>query len=127
MFATKEEQQKKLSALKTLKSKKGVINAQSVKGKKCAIMYSGGMDSTVIMAELIAKGADVYPMSYDDNSLAGLFKKGPAVEKLMQHYRIYDKLTKIRMYEVEQMRGSDLFGFIPGWKMVIMWRTLWPL
>lgn len=116
MFATKEVQQTKLNGIKKLKSKKGVIPA-SVKGKKCAIMYSGGMDSTVIMAELIAKGAEVFPMSYDDNSLAGLFKKGPAVEKLMQHYRIYDRLTKIRTYEVEVMRGSDLFGFIPGWKM----------
>lgn len=119
MFATETEQKNLLDTIKKLPTITGVIDTEKFKNKKVAIMYSGGMDSTVVMAELIAKGADVYPMSYDDASLAGLFKKSPAVEKLMQHYRIYNKLIKIRMYEVEKMRGSDLFGFIPGWKMVM--------
>lgn len=116
MFISKQDEAKKIAGLKTLRSRSGVINQKTVQHRKVAIMYSGGMDSTVLLAELRAKHADVTLMSYEDNSLATLYKKGPAIEKVLQHYGMYDKLVKIRLYEVEHMRGRDTFGFIPGWK-----------
>jgi len=86
---------------------------------KVAVMFSGGMDSTVVLASLLKDGYDVIPMCYDDDSLTYKLRKSVAVEKILQHYQILNKLQVIRLYHVEPMRGNDTFGFIPGWKMAM--------
>jgi len=89
---------------------------------KAALMFSGGMDSTVVLARLLGDGYDVVPMIFDDDSLTYKTKKSIAVEKILQHYQIYDNLVVIRAPKVEHMRANDTFGYIPGWKM--MFQTL---
>jgi 7-cyano-7-deazaguanine synthase in queuosine biosynthesis len=77
------------------------------------------MDSLLLIAWLLNKGYDVWPLVFDDGSINFNHRRMPAIEKCLQHYSMYDKMQHIRLYHFEPMRKNDLFGFIPGWKMAI--------
>jgi 7-cyano-7-deazaguanine synthase in queuosine biosynthesis len=87
--------------------------------KKVAIPYSGGMDSTLLIALALERGDEVFPLVFDDDSINFHHRRMPAIEKCLQHYSIYDKMQVVRLYHFEPMRRNDTFGFIPGWKMAI--------
>lgn len=85
--------------------------------EKVAVVYSGGLDSAVIIAACIAKGMDVHPIIIDDNSQEYINKIQPVVSKFLIHYGLMNKTTTIRFWEIEPLMQNDLLGFIPGWKV----------
>lgn len=86
-----------------------------------AVMFSGGMDSTVIIAAALAKGKDVYPIAFDDGSLNFRLRRSVAIELTLQKLGLYNKLILARIPFLEQLRISkDVFGFIPGMKASMM-------
>lgn len=85
-----------------------------------AIMYSGGADSTTIIAQLIeAKVKGIYPLVFDDDSVNFKTRRMVAIEQIMQHYGLYRNLQIIRSYNIDPLRQQDTFGFIPGWKLTM--------
>lgn len=90
-----------------------------------AIMYSGGIDSSFIIASLIDEQKqndakfEIYPLAFDDDTLNFKLRRSIAIEQITQHYGLYRNLQWIRTYDIEKLRQNDSFGFIPGWKLVL--------
>lgn len=87
--------------------------------EKVAVIFSGGLDSAVVIANELAKGHEVIPLVFDDDCVEFRTKTEVAVQLVLTHYGLYGKMQKIRLYNTERIMGNDQFGFIPGWKMAI--------
>lgn len=87
--------------------------------KKAAVIYSGGLDSAVVIMDLMAQGYDVTPLLFDDDCLEYKYKTAVAAELFLTPLQLYHKRKVIRLYDTATITGNDLFGFIPGWKMAI--------
>lgn len=86
-----------------------------------AVMFSGGIDSTVILAQAIAEGKEVFPIAFDDGSLNFQLRRSVALELTTQSLGVYNRLIVAKIPELEVLRKSTSgFGFIPGMKMLMM-------
>lgn len=86
-----------------------------------AVMYSGGMDSTVIVADLLSRGIKVFPIAFDDGSLNYQLRRRVAIEESLKDLGILNRLIEVRVPNPEPLRISkDLFGFVPGYKMFMI-------
>lgn len=89
--------------------------------KGAAVMFSGGMDSSVILADLIRKGYTVYPIALDDGTLNFKLRRSVALELTTQQLGVYNRLIVARIPELEVLRRSTSgFGFIPGMKLLMI-------
>lgn len=91
---------------------------------KVGIMFSGGIDSSVIFAQMVQKELDkkiekVYLFAFDDDSLNYKTRRSVAIEQVAQHYGMYDRVKTIRLYKSEELRGTDTFGLIGGYKLAM--------
>ncbi len=87
--------------------------------KKAAVIFSGGLDSAVVIANLLNQGYEVTPLVFDDDCAEFKYKTMVAVEKFLTHYQLFHRMIKVRLYDTAAITGNDKFGFIPGWKMAI--------
>lgn len=88
--------------------------------ERVAVMFSGGIDSTTILASLLKeKNVEVYVLAFDDDSANFRTRRSIAIESIVNHYGISERLHMIRMYNSEFLRGQDAFGLIPGYKMLM--------
>ncbi len=86
-----------------------------------AVMFSGGMDSTVILADLLKSGRRVYPIAFDDGSLNFQLRRSVALELSTQSLGVYNRLIVAKLPELEVLRKSTSgFGFIPGMKLLMI-------
>lgn len=89
---------------------------------KAAVMFSGGIDSSTIVAMLVDrmnKGMleEVRLIAFDDDSTNWRTRRSIAVEHVAQYFSLYDKLHIIRAHNSEEFRFKGTFGLIPGYKM----------
>ena len=89
--------------------------------KGAAVLYSGGMDSTVIVADLLKKGYKVFPIAMDDGSLNYQHRRKVAIELTLQKLGILNRLIEMRVPNPEPLRiDRTSFGFVPGYKMIMI-------
>jgi len=90
------------------------------KQKKVAVMYSGGVDSSVISALLKALGFEVIPVYFNDDSQYWHTRRKVAITRTLQSIDLFHTGVEMRTYEYEKLRFStDTFGFMPGLKMIM--------
>lgn len=89
--------------------------------KGAAVLYSGGMDSTVIVAHLLHQGYTVYPIAMDDGSLNYNLRRKVAIEMSLQKLGILNRLVEMRVPNPEPLRiDRTTFGFVPGYKLIMI-------
>jgi 7-cyano-7-deazaguanine synthase len=97
-----------------------LLNPKGNGKETVAVMYSGGIDSTVLCANLLRQGYNVVPMIYDDATYNFGHRRMIAIERLTQELGIFENLVTIRTPFLEELRYNDgTFGFVPGWKMIL--------
>jgi 7-cyano-7-deazaguanine synthase in queuosine biosynthesis len=85
-----------------------------------AVMYSGGIDSTVMCALLKSLGHTVIPLYFNDDSQYWHTRRKIAITRSLQALDLFHIAHELRCYEYEKMRiTSDTFGLIPGLKMIM--------
>lgn len=89
---------------------------------KVMVMFSGGMDSTVMIADLIGKGHDVYPLSFYDRSEPDSLRV--IQDTIVRHYGLSKNHIWADMVNTRVLEGSDLHGYIPGYKMLMLTTAL---
>ncbi|MBF0443412.1 MAG: 7-cyano-7-deazaguanine synthase [Oligoflexales bacterium] len=85
---------------------------------RVAVMMSGGLDSSVLVAALLKEGKDVTPICFDDKSYMQ-DKALIAIKSTLHYYKLQSKIVKIRMYAPERIKVTDNYGYVPGWKVAM--------
>lgn len=89
--------------------------------KGAAVLYSGGMDSTVVVAALLKEGYKVYPIAMDDGSLNYNMRRKVAIEMSLQKLGILNRLIEQRIPNPEPLRiDRTSFGFVSGYKLIMI-------
>ena len=94
--------------------------AYNYKEKKIAVMYSGGVDSSVISALLKHLEFEVVPVYFNDESQYWYTRRKVAITRTLQSIDLFHTSVEMPIYEYEKLRfASDTFGFMPGLKMIM--------
>ena len=94
--------------------------------KSAVVMYSGGVDSTVVCAWLKHIGVgQIIPVYFNDDSEYFHMRRKTAITKSLQKLDLFHVAHEMRIYEYEKYRfTSDTFGLIPGLKMIMQMQLM---
>lgn len=84
--------------------------------RKAGVVYSGGLDSSVLLLYLREQGYDVYPLVFDDGSEFYLNRDRIAITGFLEAHGLSDKAQYIRTPNAEQFTKGK---YIAGWKMML--------
>lgn len=87
--------------------------------EKIVVMYSGGMDSSLLIAALQNLGCQPIPVFFDDNSAEFNLRQMPAMTSFLQPRGLWKHAIGLRFPNTYQFMGSDELGYIPGYKMTM--------
>lgn len=83
------------------------------------VIYSGGLDSTVVCGDLIEQGHHVIPMIMDTGSFQTEHVLKPATLSSLRSLNILKNSMTLRMPNLTGMEYStDYYGFLPGTKLL---------
>lgn len=85
--------------------------------EKVAVMFSGGIDSTTVVARLLQAKKDVTLISFDDDSQFFNLREKPAIQRIAEYYRLNHKVQFIRIMQTDDIQNGD---YIPGWKSIML-------
>lgn len=87
--------------------------------KKVGVIFSGGIDSTVLVAALLREGHEVHLICFDDDTPMFKNKELVAINAVTKHYGLASTQHIMRLYNTDRMVVNDTYGFVPGWKMTM--------
>jgi 7-cyano-7-deazaguanine synthase len=91
---------------------------------KSALLFSGGLDSTVVLGVLLQEGHQVYPIAINDGSPLFYTKELPIITAITTHYGLIDNLIIAKTMEFDKVRSNDEFGYMPGYKMILQYTAM---
>lgn len=88
--------------------------------KKIGVLFSGGLDSTVLVANSLVNGKEVHLLSFNDRSSFFQLKEKIAIELIARHFGLMANLHYIDIVATDELEIHDgKWNYIPGWKMIM--------
>ena len=85
------------------------------------VLFSGGLDSTVICADLLWKGYEVVPIVFDDGTPNFNNRRAGPIKAVLKELNLLSNLIVARSPDYSACNISeDVFGFEPGRKMTFI-------
>lgn len=92
----------------------------SLKDKKVALLFSGGMESTTLLAECLDSNLDVVPICFPDGTPFFEQKEQIAILSVLHHYDRVSALVRANIFNTDDVMYADgKSSYVPGWKMIM--------
>lgn len=86
------------------------------------LLFSGGIDSTFVLSQLVRQQVAVYPLSFQDQSVFYNTKEKIAVTSILAHYRLSGH--EAPMVPTDQLFVPGGFEFVPGYKLLMYFTAM---
>ena len=96
-----------------------IKNVSGYGDKRVAIIFSGGLDSTILVSAIKYLGYEPIPITFNDNSYTYLEKEKVAISNVLNELGMSGKAIELPFMNRMNFMLQDKIGFNPGLKMLM--------